>query len=136
MNELELVKTWIQGYPGLGALQVDTLGGRPGDCGLFPQGIRVLQAQEDVQGNRLEKCRLTFSLRRVFYRQEEAAVWCLGLQNWVWEQCAMGLVPQLGEKTGTFRAERGRMTKLQAGAATYEVVLTAEFFRRYEHGKN
>ena len=53
MNELELVKTWVQGYPGLGALQVDALGGRPGDCGLFPQGIQVLQTQEDVQGNRL-----------------------------------------------------------------------------------
>lgn len=138
MSELEKLKNWLLTFPGMkeSTLHVDSLPHIPGSVGLFCQGVEQLRESQDILGNRQVLCRCRFVLRRVSSQpSEEAARWALALQSWVREQSARGLAPRFGCEVAReqLRAEKGRLEKTsQTGTDTLQVVLTAEFMKKYE----
>lgn len=125
---MERIINWLEGFAGMGAVCIDTLGPQPGSCGLYPVGLEQLDRREDVLGNRTVRWRQSFLLRRVAARNEDAARWLLDFQNWVANQSELGLAP-----FETLRAEKGKLLRSdQTGTATYEVRLTGEFTKYYE----
>ena len=132
MERLEQVKNWLMGFPlwGEAAPGVDITGAEPGNCGLFPQGVELLQSREDVLGNRITSLRQVFLLRRTALRGDDAAGWLAAFQGCVAKNAATA--PQFGLRQ-RFRAEKGRLiAAAPTGVGTYEVRLTAE----YEHEEN
>lgn len=138
MSQLENLKNWLLTFPGMEGctLQIDSLSHTPGSVGLFCQGIEQLGESQDILGNRQVLCRCRFVLRRVSSQlAEEAARWVLELQSWVREQSALGLAPQFGcdPAREQLRAEKGRLEKTsQTGTDTQQVILTAQYLRKYE----
>ena len=131
MEALEKVKGWLVEFPqwDAQALHVDTTAAEPGNCGLFPLGQEVLQTKQDVLGNVTQWLRMTFLLRRVALRQEEAAGWLLSLQDWVRQQSLSGLAPSLGADCRV-RAEKGRLVSTaQTGTGIYEVRIVFEYWQ-------
>ena len=130
MEFLEEVKAWLEGFPGFAgmSLAIDRLGAAPGDTALFPRGLELLGAAEDVLGSRKQFLRSTFLLRWVCPVSGLAeAARALALQSWVAEQSGAGLAPEFGEDT-LWRAELGRLDGSKGpGTGVYEVKLTAEF---------
>lgn len=133
---LEKMKAWLQTFPGWeDTLQIDYVEAAPGNCGLYPQGVRELSRREDVLGNLAVRCSCTFRLRRSACPGEDNAAWLLQLQNWVMEQDRVGLTPQFGDepRTQRIRAADGRLeAHSQAGSSRYTVQLRAEFTKLYE----
>lgn len=138
MSELEKLKNWLLTFPGMEGctVHVDSLPHTPGSVGLFCQGVEQLGESQDILGNRQVLCRSRFVLRRVSSQPaEEAAQWALALEGWVREQSALRLAPRFGcdPSREQLRAEKGRLEKTsQTGTDTYQVLLTAQFLRKYE----
>ena len=131
MELLEQIKNWLVTFPQWDeqVLHIDTTAGEPDCCGLFPLGQELLETKQDVLGNVSQKLRYSFLLRRVAPRQESAAVWLLGFQDWVRQQHLAGLVPRFGEQC-RIRAEKGKLVSAtQTGTATYEVKIVIEFWQ-------
>ena len=129
MERLEEMKNWLTTFPLWGevVLTTDVLSAQPGDCGLFPQGLEVLEVREDVLGGQTLRLRQQFLLRRNALRGMDAAAWLLEFQKWVAQQSLLGLCPVLGENQ-RFRAEKGRLVRTDTvGTGIYEVRLTAEY---------
>ena len=131
MELLEQIKDWLVTFPQWGeqVLHIDTTAAGPDNCGLFPLGQEILETKQDVLGNISQKLRNSFLLRRIASRQESAAVWLLGFQDWVRQQSLAGLAPRFGEHC-RIRAEKGRLiSATQTGTATYEVKIVIEFWQ-------
>lgn len=129
MEQLNAVKNLLLQYPLWGgqALQVDLNDGRPEGCILFPQGLRVLDRREDVQGNVTYRLEQSFLLRRVAFAGENAAHWLQQLQNWLLIQPAGALESVFGPKLRLW-AELGRLTNAkQPGTGIYEVKIHAQY---------
>lgn len=128
MEQLEMMRTWLAGFPGLEDTAIDSVGAAPGSCGLFPLGYQEETVTQDVLGGCTVRCRLTFLLRRVMVRGEDAAAWLLRLQQWA----AQAVPPAFGEECRVV-AQKGSMVKAsQTGTGTYAVTLTACFTKHYE----
>jgi hypothetical protein len=133
MEQLEQLKNWLMGFPlwGESPPAVDITGAAPGDCGLFPLGMEVLEHREDVQGNALTRLRQEFLLRRSANRGEDAAAWLLAFQQWAQENAATA--PVFGDRQRLF-AQKGRLRNpAQTGLGTYEVTLTIEYVKEKHH---
>ena len=131
---LEMVKTWLQTYPGWEGIQLDYVDPVPGNSGLYPRGITELASREDVLGNKTVHYRCEFLLRKAATADEDNARWLLEFQQWVARQDAMGLVPQFGDdpKRQHVRAFEGRLdSHKQVGSALYTAQLTVEFTKHY-----
>jgi len=132
---LEKIKTWLQTFPRWeDSLQIDYVDARPGNTGIYPQGLRELSRREDVQGNLTVYCRYDFLLRKVAGASEESARWLLDFQNWVMEQERLGLAPKFGDdpRTERIRATAGQLrSHAQVGSTLYTVLLYAEFTKIY-----
>jgi len=102
---------------------------------LFPLGLEVLERRCDLLGQVRLRCRQKFALDRAVCPGQEQAAWLLEFQRWVAEQSALGLAPRFGDDPAAehIRAEKGRLKEVSAaGTAVYEVILTAEFVRKFE----
>ena len=134
MEFLEKVKQWVAGFPrwGEAGLTLDSLGPAPENGGLFPRGVELVSAKEDVLGNRKARLRCVFLLQRLGKEPDGAdAAWLLDFQQWVYASCAAGVAPSLGEDT-RWRAEKGQLAGNKgAGTGLYTVLLTAEFTKEY-----
>ena len=129
MEQLNAIKDLLLRYPLWGGqpLQVDLTDGRPEGCALFPQGLRVLDRREDVQGNVTCRLEQTFLLRRAAYVGETAADWLQQLQNWLLQQDVSGLAPFFGSRLRLW-AEQGRLTNAkQPGTGIYEVKIHLQY---------
>ena len=127
MEHLEELIAWLMTFPQWGDadLTVDITGTAPGDCGLFPLGVEVLESREDVLGRRHSRLRQQFLLRRTGVRGADAAAWLLAFQQWAARHADDA--PQFGTRQ-VLRAEKGRLINAaQTGTGTYEVRLTAEY---------
>ena len=127
MEQLEQLKRWVMAFPqwGEGALTVDITGAQPGNTGLFPLGVELLESREDLLGFRQNRLRQSFLLRRTAARGMDAAAWLLSFQQWVASNAATA--PQFGARQ-TLRAEKGRLiAAAQTGLGTYEVRLIFEY---------
>ena len=127
METLQKLTDWLGGFPlwGDGSLAVDCTGATPGDCGLVPQGVEVISAQEDVLGNRRSRLRQTFLLRRAAPREAAAAGWLMDFSRWVASNAHTA--PALGGRQ-LLRAEKGKLVSAgQTGMGIYEVRLTLEY---------
>lgn len=144
MTDLEKLREWIKTFPGyekLQALYIDYTQPAPSSGGLCPQGLTVLSGARDILGNLTVENRYTFGLYCVFEKapgDDEAAAangeWLLSFQSWVQEQSALGLAPAFGEEPARERlqASGGRLFAAdQEGTAIYQVILTADFVKRY-----
>ena len=127
MEQLEELKNWITGFPQWGdvPLTVDTTGADPGACGLFPLGIEILTQRQDVLGNRHDRLRQRFLLRRTAQRGDDAARWLLAFARWAADNAHTA--PTFGAQQRLY-AENGRLiAAAQTGLGMYEVRLTAEY---------
>ena len=135
MEILETVGQWLTGFPrwGEAGLTLDCVSCDPENGALLPKGFELLSSTEDVLGNRALRLRCTFRLQRVGFDPDGTdAALVLALQQWVYDQCAAGSAPKLGENT-RWRAEKGQLaTDLGAGTGVYTVQLIAEFTKRYD----
>lgn len=135
MEILETVRRWVAGFPhwGEAALHIDYVSPDPENGALLPKGLEVLGFTEDVLGNRKARMRCSFLLQRVAYDTGIAeAEQLLRFQQWVYDSCAAGKAPQLGENT-RWRAEKGQLSGNKGvGTGLYTVLLTAEFTKHYE----
>ena len=135
MDHLEEVRLWLAGFDGWGGatLQVDCLQPSPENGALLPRGLQLVQSREDVLGNRVQRLRCVFLVQRVEHAPKQAdAAQLLRLQQWVYESCAAGTAPVLGEDT-RWRAEKGQLSGNKgAGTAVYTVELSVEFTRKFE----
>ena len=133
---LEKMESWLQTFPGWeDVLHFDYADGIPGSGGLYPRGVEELSRREDVLGNTVVRCRVTFLLRRTACPGKDSARWLLELQKWVMEQDLLGLTPKFGDepRTERLRAEQGKLEKsFQVGSGFYTVLLHAEFTKIYE----
>lgn len=117
MDILEIVRAWLVAQGILPA--VDSCGITPGETGLFPLGQEQLWLREDVLGNRVQRVRYRFLLRRSEIPGDRAANWLLQLQSTAAAQPPEGFLQ--------FRAENGRFVKQTGtGLGIYELRLTAE----------
>ena len=139
MTDLERLRQWLQGYPNWEeSLQVDFAEVRPGNAGLFPNGLEETGRREDVLGNVQIDCRYRFVLYRHTAGQADGtanAQWLLDFQNWVQQQSAVGLAPHFGDVPSRERmqAQKGTLKEVsQAGTGTYMVTLIADFRKVYE----
>lgn len=140
MNALEKVRQWVQTFHKWEAgnlLYIDYTAAVPGNAGLYPMGMEVLQIREDILGGITARCRYRFSLYRVAAGREdreEDALWLMAFQNWVQEQSLLGLAPAFGDEPAReqIRAEKGRLKEgSQTGTGVYAVELTVEFVKKY-----
>lgn len=140
MNALEKVRQWVQTFPKWEAgslLYIDHTAAVPGNTGLYPMGMEVVQTHEDILGGITARCRYRFSLYRVTASQEdreEDALWLMEFQAWVQQQSLMGLAPTFGDEPAReqIRAEKGRLKEgSQTGTGVYAVELIAEFVKKY-----
>lgn len=140
--ELEKVRQWVLGYPGMELLQkvwVDYYPAQPGNGSIAPGGATELDRRADILGNVTVECRYDFGLWFVMTRAEgddlgaaENAQWVLGFQDWVREQSVRGEVPRFGEAQ-VVRAQDGRLEEVDVeGTAVYLVRLSFEFKKDYE----
>lgn len=140
--ELEKVRQWILGCPGMELLQqvwVDYYPAQPENGSLAPEGLTELGRREDILGNVTVECRYDFGVWFVVARAEgddlgaaEDAQWVLGFQAWVQEQSVRGLVPQFGDAQ-VVRAQEGRLEETDTeGMAVYLVRLSFDFRKVYE----
>ena len=117
MNILESLRRWLQERDILP--ETDVCGITPGETGLFPLGQEQLWLREDVLGNRVQRVRYRFLLRRSDIPGDRAANWLLQLQSAAAAQPPEGFLQ--------FRAENGRFVKKTGtGLGIYELRLTAE----------
>ncbi len=133
MEELNLVRSWVTGFPGWeGVLLTDTVDVAPGSCGLFPVGKALLDRREDVLGNVRCRWRESFLLRRRAVKGEAAAAWIMGFAAW-----AEGAAPPaLGEKVQT-SVEQGKLhAAAPDGTATYQVTVHFTYEKEYLYGEN
>lgn len=137
MTDLEKMKQWLQTYPGLEELSVDYVEDRPGQTGLFFQGMEELSRRKDILGNCWIACRYRFILqRKVLFQQDltAEAQWLLEFQNWVQQQCLAGLAPKFGDEEAgeNILAQKGSLQGVSSqGIATYTVTLVADFEKVY-----
>ena len=140
MNALEKVRQWVQTFHKWEAgnlLYIDYTAAVPGNTGLYPMGMEVLQIRENILGGITARCRYRFSLYRVAAgreNREEDALWLMAFQNWVQEQSLLGLAPSFGDEPAReqIRAEKGRLKEgSQTGTGVYAVELTVEFVKKY-----
>ena len=117
MDILEIVRAWLVAQ---GILpETDACGVTPGETGLFPLGQEQLWLREDVLGNRVQRVRYSFLLRRSEIAGEAAAEKLLQLQ----QQATKNPPATLAQ----FRAEKGRLVKnTGTGLGMYELRLIAE----------
>ena len=117
MDILEILRAWLQAQ---GILpETDACGVTPGETGLCPLGQEQLWLREDVLGNRVQRVRYSFLLRRSEIAGEAAAEKLLQLQ----QQATKNPPATLAQ----FRAEKGRLVKnTGTGLGMYELRLIAE----------
>ena len=134
MDFLEEVKQWVAGFPGWeeAAIHIDYVSPDPENGALLPKGLEVIGFTEDVLGNRKARMGCAFLLQRVACDTGiTEAEQLLRFQQWVYESCAAGNAPQLGENT-RWRAEKGQLSGNKGvGTGLYTVLLTAEFTKEY-----
>ena len=58
----EQILHWLRLQPGWERTDLDALGANPGDTGLFPLGLQVLQRFPDILGGEKRRCRAEFTL--------------------------------------------------------------------------
>ena len=117
MDILEILRDWLQERDILP--ETDRCGINPGETGLFPLGQEQLWVREDVLGNRVQRVRYSFLLRRSAIAGEAAAEKLLQLQ----EQATKNPPAELKQ----FRAEKGRLVKnTGTGLGMYELRLIFE----------
>ena len=129
MKEINAVWQYLSRFPLWqdGTSAVDTVPAVPDGCGLFPQGMEVLQHRQDVTGGQKLRLRQTFLLRRRAVHTCQSASWLLRLQGWVAENPPCELEPVFGSGL-TLHMEKGRMTqKQQTGTALYEGTIIIEY---------
>ena len=138
MTHLEKMKQWLQTCPHLaGEMLVDYVEDRPDCTGLFFQGMEELSRRKDILGNCWIACRYRFTLqRKVLFQQDMTAEaqWLLAFQNWVQEQCLLGLAPRFGDEQAeeTILTQKGGLQGVSSrGIATYTVTLIADFVKVY-----
>lgn len=133
MEELNLVRSWVMGFPGWeGELAVDSTDCIPGSCGLFPVGKEQLNRREDVLGNVRFRYRERFLLRRTAVKGEQAAAWIMAFTAWAESQTP----PALGENAAV-SVEKGKLLSTAPdGTATYEVTVNFTYEKENEYGKN
>ena len=137
MEQLEILRQWLRSFPGWGnvPVHIDTLPAQSENAGLYPLGVEVLERKRDLLGNVSLRCRQKFDLYRTVSPGEDHAGWLLGLQQWVQQQCALGLAPRFGDVAAAehIRAEKGKLKEVTAaGTAVYAVTITADFIKIME----
>ena len=131
---LETLKNWLKTYSnwGQGEIFIDYLPAEPGNGGLYQKGLQVLGRREDLLGNVTVFCRWRFLLRLMAQEEES---WLPDFQQWVQQQCVLGLAPRFGDAPDQERiqAVNGRLKEAsQPGCRVYEVELAADFIKKYE----
>lgn len=133
MEELNLVRQWVMGFPGWeGELLTDCTECSPGSCGLFPVGKEQLFRREDVLGNVRCRYKDSFLLRRRAVKGEKAAAWVMAFAAWA----ESAVPPVLGERVQV-SAEQGKLyAAAPDGTATYQVTVHFTYEKEYVYGKN
>ena len=128
VSVLEKLQTWLSAYP--------RREGYPDKICVLPKEMKEISRREDILGNTLVGYRCYVNLFWELEGQVEDAKnadCLLDFQNWVREQSALGLAPEMGDVPAGERiwTEKGGLT---AGAqiVTYTVTLVAEFMKTYE----
>ena len=132
MEQLENMRQWLQAFPLWGQTQIhlDSLPLLPGNAGLYPMGIEVLERKTNLLGTVSLRCRQKFELQKTVCPDQEQAAWLLQLQQWILEQSAAGTAPRFGDvpEGEHIRGEKGRLKEMTAaGTAVYAVTITAEY---------
>ena len=105
---------WLRLQPGWEQTTLDHLGPDPGDTGLFPLGLQVLQRSQDILGNEKRRCRAEFTLAAIGAEGPPAEP---GLET----------LPHFGENQ-TAQLRLGRMVRRDKnGIARWEIKLRVEF---------
>lgn len=108
------VYTWLKSQPGFTAATLDALGPGPGDTGLFCRGCQVLSRRQDILGNTLCRCRLSFLLAAMAAAEPPPLP---GLED----------LPVLGEAQ-TAELRQGRLIRRdKEGVSRYEAELRLEY---------
>lgn len=144
MNDIEKLRTFLSGYPGmerLRAFYIDYTAPTPETGGLRPQGLTEVSRRADILGGVTVEDRYTFGLYYVLEKApgDEAgaaanAAFLLDLQAWVREQSALGLAPAFGDIPGreVITAGDGVLyAGSEEGVATYRAKLTVTFYKYY-----
>lgn len=145
MTDLERIREWILGYPGMEALQglrIDYYAAQPDNGSIAPAGITEVARKEDILGAVVVENRYDFGLWFVLTKAEgddvgatANAEWILGFQRWVQEQGIRRLAPAFGDEPGSerIRAQDGALEENdEEGTATYFVRLSIDFKKIYE----
>ena len=110
----EQILHWLRMQPGWEQTGLDALGANPGDTGLFPLGLQVLQRFPDILGGEKRRCRAEFTLAAIGAEGPPALP---GLET----------LPQFGEDQ-TAQLRLGRLVRRDKnGIARWEVKLRVEF---------
>lgn len=131
--ELTKLMDWLSTFPGLQKADwaLDCLPHKPGMATLTSQGIQVLDATEDVMGNRKKTLKLSCQL--AFSGIDEAQV-LLDLQHWVENQSDL---PRLGSGKQSVSLQQGRhLTKNKLGLSIYTAQLEITYEKLYEVNEN
>lgn len=141
---LETIKTWLATYTGfdiLSQFQVDYTDQIPNNAGIFPSGMTEIGRSEDILGNVTVLNQINFGIYCVFnkatgddtgatYNQE----WIADFQNWVQEQSAKRLIPQIGDnpRKEIATASNGVLyDATEEGLGTYMIQLSFQYEKKY-----
>jgi len=118
---LQIIFTWLRGYPGLEALEGEALSGTPGSAGLFCKGLTLLSRKTDILGRESRRQRLQLELQR-HCTGNAGPQWLLDFTHW-----AEATAPALG-KESHFTCGKGQLIRADSeGVSRYSLQLTFEF---------
>ena len=138
MEQINALRALLMAFPQWGAqeLSVDGCCEMPDTCTLLPRGLQVLECRENVLGGCTLRLRQEYLLRRRACLSETAAVWLSGLQQWLTGCSGYGLASAFGDRP-MLTARQGRLTdRSQPGTGSYEVIITVDYTKEMEYGKN
>lgn len=133
MDKLQILKAWLEGFPGWGEADwdVDLTGATPVSCRLTLENDRVISRTENILGSSTLAMQVTFSLIRISYGEENPSQWVEDFTQWILYQSELGNAPKLGAGITRFSPEKGKL-EITGDKTVYTVKLLGTYEKIFE----